>query len=332
MQFLSYKSITDCQLRNLQLEIEASMKKLDMDVVGFTTDGEFNSLRTSGTKRPISIIEVIKNIAKGMKCKEITKYFTLDKEGNPLKSHPAVPPEDAKWCHDFMYDSDPPVTFHRACLILRRRLFPFHYDPYPWVKGRDETNVEVLKSLMAIYLHRAEVQNLRGLKEDPADFNSHLYQPELGGHTSGATVLKLLHNWHKAVDGRGLSEDQRSTYCEELKCWLLDDWVPWHREVKDYSQIDVNRPVKGICGLTREVIVGLVANLESRELRRIEYIQRNIKPEHPRSSSTDDVESFISLLHEILGLNFDLKQVFSELPKILNEFRKRTDKDLPFYY
>jgi hypothetical protein len=97
-----------------------------------------------------------------------------------LKSHPAVPPEDAKWCHDFMYDSDPPVTFHRACLILRRRLFPFHYDPYPWVKGRDETNAEVLKSLMAIYLYRAEVQNLRGLKEDPADFNSHLYQPELG--------------------------------------------------------------------------------------------------------------------------------------------------------
>jgi hypothetical protein len=51
---------------------------------GFTTDGEFNSLRTSGTKRPISIIEIIKkarNIAKGMRCKEITKYFTLDKEG-----------------------------------------------------------------------------------------------------------------------------------------------------------------------------------------------------------------------------------------------------------
>ena len=90
--------------------------------------------------------------------------------------------------------------------------------------------------------------------------------------------------------------------------------------------------MKGICGLTREVIVGLVANLESRELRRIEYIQRNIKPEHPRSSSTDDVESFISLLHEILGLNFDLKQVFSELPKILNEFRKTVDKDLPFHY
>jgi hypothetical protein len=64
---------------------------------------------------------------------------------------------------------------------------------------------------------------------------------EKKGHTSGATVLKLLHNWHKAVDGRGLSEDQRSTYCEELKCWLLDDWMPWHREVKDYSQIDVNR-------------------------------------------------------------------------------------------
>ena len=44
------------------------------------------------------------------------------------------------------------------------------------------------------------------------------------------------------------------------------------------------------------------------------------------------MESSISLLHEILGLNFDLKQVFSELPKILNEFRKTVDKDLPFHY
>lgn len=92
------------------------------------------------------------------------------------------------------------------------------------------------------------------------------------------------------------------------------------------------RPVKGICGLTREVVIGLVANLESRSLRRVENVQRGIQPEHPRSSSTDDVEGFISLLHEMLGPIFDIKQFNSQQPKILNEFRKRIDGDLGFFY
>ncbi|CAB3990641.1 Transposon Tf2-6 poly [Paramuricea clavata] len=89
-------------------------------------------------------------------------------------------------------------------------------------------------------------------------------------------------------------------------------------------------PVKGI--LTCEVVVGLVANLESRHLRRIENAQRGLQPEHPRSSSTDDVEGFISLLHEMLGPIFDIKQFYSEQPKILNQFKKRIDSDLGFFY
>lgn len=68
-----------------------------------------------------------------------------------------------------------------------------------------------------------------------------------------------------------------------------------------------SRPLKGICGLTREVVVGLVANLESRELRRLEYAARHLPAEHPRASATDDVESMFALLHEILGDIFDLK-------------------------
>ena len=90
--------------------------------------------------------------------------------------------------------------------------------------------------------------------------------------------------------------------------------------------------MKGICGFTREIIVGLVANLESRHLREIEYRTRCLQPEHPRSSSTDDVESFIALLHEMLGPIFDPKQFYSELPKILNEYKKRIDTDLSFFY
>lgn len=52
--------------------------------IGFSADGEFNSLRTSGLQRPISIIEVIKNAkqsAKSMKAAVVSKCFTLNIQG-----------------------------------------------------------------------------------------------------------------------------------------------------------------------------------------------------------------------------------------------------------
>ena len=64
---------------------------------------------------------------------------------------------------------------------------------------------------------------------------------EKNGHLSECKVLTILWNWHRAVDGRGISEETRSTFLQDMKDWLLDDWMPWHRENKDYSTIDVNR-------------------------------------------------------------------------------------------
>ena len=80
--------------------------------------------------------------------------------------------------------------------------------------------------------------------------------------------------------------------------------------------------------MTREVIIGLVANIETREQQRENYSALKLPPEHPRASSTDDVQGIISLFHEILGPIFDIKEFFDEFPKILNEF----DPDCPFYY
>lgn len=94
----------------------------------------------------------------------------------------------------------------------------------------------------------------------------------------------------------------------------------------------VFRPIKGICDLTQETVVGLVANLESRELRRAEYQERGLPPEHPRASATDDVEGIIALMHEMLGDIFDVKQFLDAQPKILSEFKKRIDPDLEFFY
>lgn len=94
----------------------------------------------------------------------------------------------------------------------------------------------------------------------------------------------------------------------------------------------LNRPIKGIQGPTRETIVALVANIESREHRRAEGKARGLPPENPRASTTDDVEGIISLLHELLGLIFDHKTFNEQFPKIMYEFNKRIDPDNPFYY
>jgi hypothetical protein len=72
------------------------------------------------------------------------------------------------------------------------------------------------------------------------------------------------------------------------------------------------RSIKRICGFTRELIVGLIANLESREIRRREYLEISLPPEHPQASSSDDVEGFVAQLHEMFGLIFDLKQYYQE--------------------
>ena len=37
-------------------------------------------------------------------------------------------------------------------------------------------------------------------------------------------------------------------------------------------------------------------------------------------------------MHEMIGDAFDLKQFIDEQPKILNEFNKRIDPELQFYY
>ncbi|XP_028416819.1 uncharacterized protein LOC114541027 [Dendronephthya gigantea] len=414
VRFMPYSSITDAKLRELELQIEDAMVTVNMVAVGFTTDGEFNSLRTNGKSRPVSVIEIIKNAKKkatSLSVGAITKFFTLDPNGNLIKQHPSVPVQDVNLLCELMSSGDKPMAFYAALLILRRTLFPFCHDPNPWVKGRQETIGEVLKSLMEIYLYRSSFQELKNNLDSPADFYNFMYQPEKDvrtneyvhhredhnhllkrvisrvregyipnfdlrclrealcdpstgltyealtgknkqsvpdcermisqgviqflntrGYSNEARVLEIFRHWHLAADGRGISEEVRFSYLKEMKDWILDDWMPWHNADNDYSFLDVNRPIKGICGLTRELIVGLTANLESRELRRIEYIKRGLRPEHPRASSSDDVEGFVALLHKVLGLAFDLKQFYSESTKILNEFKKRIDPKLAFYY
>lgn len=55
-------------------------------------------------------------------------------------------------------------------------------------------------------------------------------------------------------------------------------------------------------------------------------------PEHQRSGTSDDYESYISVLNEMLGEVFDMNSFLDSYPKLLNEFCKRINPKLPFNY
>ena len=64
------------------------------------------------------------------------------------------------------------------------------------------------------------------------------------------------------------------------------------------------RNVDRIRGFSRETLIALAANIESREWRCKYNNNHGIPPEYPRASSTDDVECFYTV-----GKDFTLKEV-----------------------
>lgn len=69
----------------------------------------------------------------------------------------------------------------------------------------------------------------------------------------------------------------------------------------------LHRPVKEICGFSRESVIAVTTNIESMEFRRCQNAEIGYE-EHPRAGTTDDVEAIIAFLHRMLGVVFTLKQ------------------------
>ena len=85
-------------------------------------------------------------------------------------------------------------------------------------------------------------------------------------------------------------------------------------------------------GFIRETLIALTTTIESRQwVRRANHVL-NLPPEHPRASTTDDVECYFSILRNVIGAHFTLKEVRFAWRKVCLEFAKRLDKDLLFYY
>ena len=74
----------------------------------------------------------------------------------------------------------------------------------------------------------------------------------------------------------------------------------------------------------------MICNIEGREWCR--HSNRLEKPEHPRSSTSDDFKCFFSMMRDCIGRNFTVKQVQMGFRKVTLEFVKRMDPELLFYY
>lgn len=87
-----------------------------------------------------------------------------------------------------------------------------------------------------------------------------------------------------------------------------------------------------ILGFTREVIIAVTTNIESMEWKRRESIKKELKVEHPRSSTTDDVECMFSIMRDLTGKHFTLREARYTWRKVCIEFAKRLNPDIGYYY
>jgi len=92
------------------------------------------------------------------------------------------------------------------------------------------------------------------------------------------------------------------------------------------------RNINNVMGFSRETLIAITTNIEGREHLRRERISSGCPLENPRAASTDDVECFFSMMRDTIGENFTTKQVKYGMRKIMCEFLKRINPDLPFYY
>ena len=62
-----------------------------------------------------------------------------------------------------------------------------------------------------------------------------------------ADFIEVILNWRRASDERGLSQLARCRFNHQMLNYLLDDLMPWHKEIYDFSTLEVNRYVPCTC-------------------------------------------------------------------------------------
>ena len=60
---------------------------------------------------------------------------------------------------------------------------------------------------------------------------------EKHGYNAEAEMVKAVRNWRRAMG------EQRRQFRDNFLSFILDEWMPWHKEIHDFSLLEVNRLV-----------------------------------------------------------------------------------------
>ena len=203
--------------------------------------------------------------------------------------------------------------------------------------------VEELKQLYAECRSlRTELNVIMDMVHDPeTEFeqsNVPRWLRNLRGRLSASVKATYKYRWTPAthVFVFMISPEQR----KQKPCALPVQCIPCtslkEREIRQLASelaatLFLHRDVKRICGLTRETLIAVTTNIESRECRRWDSFNAGLAPEHPRASTSDDCECFFSVMRDNIGKHFTLKEVKFKFRKVCLEFRKRIDPNLPYF-
>ena len=108
VRVLPFHSLSDQKVMDLRDELKDALIARGLIVVGFVTDGEWNSMRTQGSHRPVSVIQLMmdaKKKANKVHINEIRQFLTLSSSTKkPVKEHPAIPLEDIVFLNELCMD------------------------------------------------------------------------------------------------------------------------------------------------------------------------------------------------------------------------------------
>ncbi|XP_072043005.1 uncharacterized protein [Amphiura filiformis] len=226
-------------------------------------------------------------------------------KGRDFSTFPYIPPVD-KNTNDYFHNRGDQCHIHRRIATHTR-------------KGgnglRMEAFTEILQDKEAGLTEAALRGHDKQSSVDAEALLSYSVADALGkrGYYKEEEYVRKIAQWHEASDGRAagrdltrsnLSEeeekeerrkcqDTRAKYNKEMLSYIIQHWMPWQGSVCNYRLIDINKPLKGILGWSRETIIEVITNISSQEFRRQ---QPDLPPEHPRAGTTDIVEAGFATL------------------------------------
>ncbi|KAK3716248.1 hypothetical protein QZH41_018049, partial [Actinostola sp. cb2023] len=343
VRYIAYRNIKDQHVRDLNRELKVKMAERGFTcscqclftLTGTVTDGEFCSLRTKGETRPLHLWQLLHDARESVqKMKKPVLLEMLEVTGfNPdgsvqvARPNPDIATEVLLKLHDLRTTHG--LSLEDALTNMRSSMVPLGHTPYPFHRYTPESVLDMLRSITSTRVFQSIVKYWQ---ERGVDFSMLQVQYDTTREiTTTSSEEQLLADWHEASDGRGLGQLERCRKNYKMLNYILDEWMPWHTSNYDFSTIDVNRPVENICGFSRETVIEITTNIESQEARR--RINNEVGyPMHPRAGGTDDLETFFGLVHRYLGNVFLLKDFKQIWPRLVREFKKRMDENLPFYY